>query len=66
MYYLILIASLVANGASISVTQTEFATKSACQEALIKVLHTVNGQQDTRGNSRVKVDGVCVETGRDK
>ena len=65
MYTLILIVSLIANGAAVDVDHIPFDDKTSCQEALIEILH---GVDRTPGGpmTTLKVDGFCVAKADDQ
>jgi len=62
MYTLILIVSLVANGASVDVDHIPFDDKASCQEALIEILNGYD-KSPTGVMSDLSVEGWCVAKG---
>ena len=64
MYTLILIVSLVANGAAVDIEHISFSNKSDCQEALIEILRDNKDTSlvaETFGAGRQYVKAYCVK-----
>lgn len=61
MYYLILIISLVANGASVQIEEIEFGSKRDCQEALIQILR--EHEKKPTATTNIHIDGWCMKKG---